>query len=301
MTNNQYDELHRYLLNAANVRGELVRLEDSLQNIVHSYEYPVPIQHLLSEMAAATCLLTAILKFKGEIGIQIQSKGPVSYAVINATHDYTLRGVARWDETLSHLPDAFQELLSEAVMVITITPEEGERYQGVVPLDKPTLAECLEGYFAQSEQLATKVMLMTDLNNPGHARSAGMLLQVMPTQAANTDVSQDTEFEHVCKLAETLSEKEMFTLPVNDILYRLFHQEEVEVFPPHGVSFACSCSKQRSADALRNVDKAELLQIVEQDGAVRMNCQYCHAEYVFDSMDIEAIHEGQFVETRKDQ
>ncbi|MBU2978312.1 Hsp33 family molecular chaperone HslO [Alteromonas sp. C1M14] len=301
MTNNQYDELHRYLLNAANVRGELVRLEDSLQKIVHSYEYPLQIQYLLSEMAAATCLLTAILKFKGEIGIQIQSKGPVSYAVINATDDFTLRGVARWDETLSELPEAFQDLLSDAVMVITITPEEGERYQGVVPLDKPTLAECLEGYFTQSEQLATKVILMTDLQHADRARSAGMLLQVLPTQASNTDVDQDTEFEHVSKLAETLSDKEMFELPVNDILYRLFHQEEVEVFSPQEVTFACSCSKQRSADALRNVDKAELLKIVEEDGAIKMNCQYCHAEYIFDSVDVEAIHAGHFTETRKDQ
>ncbi|MBU3020365.1 Hsp33 family molecular chaperone HslO [Aestuariibacter sp. A3R04] len=296
-----YDELHRYLLNAANVRGELVRLEDSLQKIVHSYEYPVQIQRLLSEMAAATCMLTAILKFKGEIGLQIQSKGPVSYAVINASHDYTLRGVARWDESLTALPETFAELIANGVLVITITPDEGERYQGVVALDKPTLAECIEDYFTQSEQLATKVMLMTDLSVPYAARAAGMLLQVLPSQAQNTDVSQDTEFEHVVKLSETLTEEEMFGLSVNDILYRLFHQEEVEVYPPHSVSFACTCSKQRSADALRNVEKTELLQIIEEDGAIKMNCQYCHAEYRFDSVDVEAIHAGQFVETRKDQ
>ncbi|MBT79730.1 MAG: Hsp33 family molecular chaperone HslO [Alteromonadaceae bacterium] len=296
-----YDELHRYLLNAANVRGELVRLEESLQPIVHSTEYPVQIQHLLSEMAAATCLLTAILKFKGEIGLQIQSKGPVSYAVINATHEYKLRGVARWDETLTVLPESFGELVKDAVLVITITPEEGERYQGVVGLDKPTLAECLEAYFTQSEQLATKIILMTDLQEPTRARAAGMLLQVLPSQAAATDVAQDTDFEHVCKLTETLKEDEMFGLPVNDILYRLYHQEEVEVYPAHPVSFSCSCSKQRSADALRNVDKQELLQIIEEDGAIKMHCQYCHSEYLFDSVDVEAIHNGQFVETRKDQ
>lgn len=296
----QYDELHRYLLNAANVRGELVRLEESLQKIVHSYEYPIQIQRLLSEMAAAACLLTAILKFKGEIGLQIQSKGPVSYAVINATHDYTMRGVARWDESLTEIPETFAELIANGVLVITITPEEGERYQGVVALDKPTLAECLEEYFTQSEQLATKVMLMTDLSQTT-ARAAGMLLQILPSQAQNTDVSQDTEFEHVVKLSETLTDEEMFGLPVNDILYRLFHQEEVEVYPPHDVKFACTCSKQRSADALRNVEKAELLQIIEEDGSIKMNCQYCHAEYQFDSVDVEAIHAGQFGETRKDQ
>ncbi|AXR05021.1 Hsp33 family molecular chaperone HslO [Salinimonas sediminis] len=295
MTN--FDQLHRFIFNQANVRGEIARLDDSLQHIVHSYEYPVQIQQLLSEMAAATCLLAAILKFKGEIGLQIQGQGALKYAVVNATDDHTLRGVARWDEDLPSLPESFAELMEKGVLVITITPEDGERYQGMVALDKPTLAECIEGYFAQSEQLATKVILRTDLSEPERAKAAGVLLQVMPTKASNTDVAQDTGFEHLCKLTETLSSEELFSLPVEDILYRLYHQEEVEMFEPATIQFACTCSRTRSAEALRNVDKAELLQIVEEEGAVKMNCQYCHTEYRFDSIDVEAIHAGRFEDT----
>ncbi len=285
-----FDQLHRFLFPKASVRGELVRLDNSLNHIVHSYEYPVQIQRLLSEMAAATSLLTAILKFKGEIGLQIQSKGPVSYAVINATHEQTLRGVARWDESLTSLPEAFNELLTNAVLVITITPQEGERYQGVVALDKPSLAECIEAYFSQSEQLATRVFLMSDLSKPDDAKAAGVLLQVMPTEAAAS--GESAAFEHLVTMTETLTEEEMFALPVQDILYRLYHQEEVEVFEPQAVSFACTCSRERSAEALRNVDKSELLAIVEEEGAIKMNCQYCHTEYRFDAIDVEAIHAG---------
>lgn len=287
-----FDTLHRFLFTKANVRGELVRLDESLNHIVHSYEYPVQIQQLLSEMAAATSLLTATLKFKGEIALQIQSKGPVSYAVINATHDQTLRGVARWDETLSTLPERFDELLTEAVLVITITPEEGERYQGVVALDKPTLAECLEDYFTQSEQLATRVFLKTDLKDAKNARAAGILLQIMPEGASATDVSQADDFEHIATLTETLTNDEVFSLSVNDILYRLYHQEDVELYEPQAVRFECSCSKQRSSEALRHVDKEELMAIIEEEGAIKMNCQYCHTEYSFDSIDVEAIHNG---------
>ena len=195
-----FDKLHRFLFTQANVRGELVRLDESLKQIVHSYEYPVQIQRLLGQLAAATSLLTATLKFKGEIALQIQSKGPVSYAVINATHEQTFRGVARWDESLETLPEAFDELLTEAVLVMTITPDEGERYQGIVALDKPTLAECLEEYFAQSEQLATRVHLMTDLQDENNARAAGMLLQVLPTDASATDITQATGFDQ-CRSA----------------------------------------------------------------------------------------------------
>lgn len=289
-----FDKLHRFLFTKANVRGELVRLNDSLKQIVHSYEYPVQIQTLLGEMAAATSLLTATLKFKGEVSLQIQSKGPVSYAVINATHDQTFRGVARWDESLATLPETFSELLTQAVLVITITPEEGERYQGVVALDKPSLSECIESYFEQSEQLATSVHLLTDLSDPENAKASGVLLQVLPTDASATDVSQANEFAHISKLTETLTKDEMFSLSVEDILYRLYHQEDVEVYPAKEVSFACTCSKERSAEALRHVEKAELLAIIEEEGAVKMNCQYCHAEYCFDSIDVEAIHNGNF-------
>ncbi|MEQ3638829.1 MAG: Hsp33 family molecular chaperone HslO [Alteromonas sp.] len=289
-----FDNLHRFLFTQANVRGELVRLNDSLKNIVHSYEYPVQIQQLLCEMAAATSLLTATLKFEGEIGLQVQSKGPVSYAVVNATHNQTLRGVARWDESLTTLPESFSELLTDGVLVITITPDEGERYQGVVALDKPSLAECIEGYFQQSEQLATKVQLMTDLQDAESAKAAGVLLQVLPAQASATDVASANDFEHITKLTETLKQEEMFSLSVEEILYRLYHQEEVEVFPPKTVSFACTCSKERSAEALRHVEKAELNSIIEEEGAVKMNCQYCHVEYRFDSIDVEAIHNGNY-------
>ncbi len=293
----QFDQLHRFIFNNVSVRGEMVRLNDSLNHIVHSYEYPVQVQRLLSEMAAATCLLTAILKFKGEIGLQIQSEGPVKYAVINATDTQTLRGVARWDEELTSLPESFGELLSKAFLVITITPEEGERYQGVVALDKPTLAECIENYFDQSEQLATSVRLMTDLSQPDNAKAAGVLLQVMPKEAGATDRTQTSEFDHLSTLTDTLTEEEMFALPAQDILYRLYHQEEVEMFPAQSVSFACTCSRARSAEALRNVEKAELLDIINEEGAIKMNCQYCHTEYRFDAIDVEAIHGGHFGET----
>jgi molecular chaperone Hsp33 len=107
-------------------------------------------------------------------------------------------------------------------------------------------------------------------------------------------VSQANEFAHISKLTQTLTKEEMFTLSVEDILYRLYHQEDVEVYPAKDVTFACSCSKERSAEALRHVEKSELHAIIAEEGAIKMNCQYCHTEYCFDSIDVEAIHSGNF-------
>ena len=285
------DQLYRYIFNQAHVRGELVQLQQSYQSILDSYDYPPVIQRLLGELMAATCLLTATLKFEGEVALQIQSEGVVKYAVINGTHDQKLRGVARWDEQLKSLPENFSELFNKGVMVITITPAEGERYQGMVSLDKPSLAECIEAYFEQSEQLATKVLLRTDVSK-SPANAAGVLLQVLPTTSESTQASERPEFEHLIKLTETLTDEELFNLPAQDILYRLYHQEEAEVYQPQPVQFKCTCSRERSAAAIANVEKMELLDILAKEGEIKMNCQYCHAEYVFDAIDVESIHSG---------
>ena len=289
---NQFDQLHRYLFEKASVRGELVRLQDALKPIVHSTDYPQPIQQLLAEMAAATSLLTATLKFEGEVGLQIQSQGKVRYAVINATHEQQLRGVARWDEEADLSEATFSELVANAVLVITITPEEGERYQGVVALDKGSLAGCLEDYFERSEQLATRVFIHTDFSDNALPKASGMFLQVVPQSAESTKVTSDSEFEHLCALTETMTAEELFSLPAEDGLYRLYHEQEVQLYTPKPVSFACTCSRQRSAEALRNLDKQELLDIIREEGAIAMNCQYCHTEYRFDEIDIEALQTG---------
>ena len=287
-----FDQLHRYLFNKGNVRGEMVRLEKSFHAILDSYSYPPVIQMLLGELMAAASLLTATLKFEGDIAIQIQGEGPLSYAVINGTHNQQLRGVARWDEALEILPKNFSELVPKGVLVITITPEQGERYQGMVALDKPTLAECIEGYFEQSEQLATKVILRTRLIN-NQTKACGMFLQVLPTSSQSTDKA-DTAFEHLSALTETIKNDELFELPAEDILHRLYHQEEIELYPATPVVFKCSCSKERSAAALMGVSKEELLDIIAKDGDIKMNCQYCHTEYSFDAIDVVSIHEGTF-------
>jgi molecular chaperone Hsp33 len=292
-----FDQLHRYIFNKANVRGELVRLQDSYQAILDSSDYPSVIQRLLGELMAATSLLTATLKFEGDIAIQLQGEGVVKYAVINGavtkgSEGQKLRGVARWDEELATLPTDFAGLFVKGVMVITITPEQGERYQGMVALDKPSLAECIEGYFVQSEQLATKVLLRTQLQLDS-SKACGMFLQVLPTSSAATDIA-DTEFEHLSKLTETVKNEELFNLPTEELLYRLYHQEQVELFKPQGIVFKCTCSKERSAAAISGIGIEELLEIVAQEGEVKMNCQYCHTEYSFDAIDVEAIHAGTF-------
>ncbi|MCL1059432.1 Hsp33 family molecular chaperone HslO [Shewanella gelidimarina] len=273
------DNLYRYLFENASVRGELVQLEKSYQEVIAAHDYPLAIQHLLGELMAATSLVTATLKFSGDISIQLQGDGPVSLAVINGNNLQQLRGVSRWTGDIAK--DApLQALFGKGHMVITLTPNDGERYQGVVALDKETLGECLEAYFEQSEQLPTKIKLFANTK-----QAAGIFLQVLPTDGEHND-----DFEHLSVLTETVKQEELFELEAEDVLHRLYHEEEVLLFDPVAVTFSCTCSKERSAQAIRTVAKEEIDSIIAEEGKIEMGCEYCNSKYVFDSIDVEAIY-----------
>jgi len=296
----KFDQLHRYVFNKASVRGELVQLHQSYRSILESQEYPEIVQHLLGELLAAASLLTATLKFEGDIALQLQSEGFIQYAVINGTHQQSMRGVARWDQAIEQVPTCFADLFEKGVLVITITPEEGERYQGMVALDKDSLGECIESYFTQSEQLPTRVILKTQIKKDNQA-AGGLFLQVLPTSSEASELTERPEFEHLRAITETITEQELLFLSAHDVLHRLYHQEELQVYAPQDVRFKCSCSKERSANAIASIDKQELLDIIAEEGSVKLNCQYCHTEYSFDAIDVEALHNDGFAPPEQSQ
>ncbi|MEZ8143658.1 Hsp33 family molecular chaperone [Enterovibrio norvegicus FF-33] len=276
------DSLHRYLFDGVSVRGELVQLSDTYQQLTSGKEYPAPVKKMLGELLVATSLLTATLKFEGSITVQIQGDGPVSLLVINGNHDQVMRGTARWQDELPESA-SLHDLVGKGQMVITIEPEKGERYQGIVGLEGETLEACLEDYFARSEQLKTRLWLRTG-EFEGSAKAAGMLLQVLPG-----DENKEDDFDHLAQLTDTVKNEELFSLDAQDVLYRLYHQENVNVYEPKNVTFKCSCSRERSASAIAAIDRQEVEKMVAETGDIKLHCDYCGADYEFDSVDISAI------------
>lgn len=286
MTTLHYDQLHRFIFDEAHIRGELVQLKDSLHTLLDTHDYPPCLQQLLAEMMLATSLLTATLKFEGEISMQLQSKGKLKYAVISGSDDQKLRGIARWDGELSD--ESFQQLIQDAgTLAITIMPKQGQQYQSIVALNKPTLAECLKEYFQQSEQLATEIILHACLSD-GNPLAAGILLQSLP-QSDTSFQEQNNAFEHLTHLTKTITEEEITRLPVTDILHRLYHEEQVKLFEAVNVSFSCTCSRERISNALTTIPRTELMNILEEKESITTNCQYCFAEYVFTAEEIIEI------------
>ncbi|MBS0968085.1 Hsp33 family molecular chaperone HslO [Chimaeribacter arupi] len=283
-SNATHDQLHRFLFQNQAVRGELVTLSDTYQQVLENHHYPAPVKTLLGELLVATSLLTATLKFDGDITVQIQGDGPLKMAVVNGNNRQEMRGVARVQEEAAIAPEStLKQMIGNGYLVITITPAEGERYQGVVGLEGDTVAECLENYFLQSEQLPTRLFIRTG-EADGKPAAAGMLLQVLPAQNASTD-----DFDHLTQLTATVKNEELFGLPAHEVLYRLYHQEEATVYEPQSVCFRCSCSRERCANALRALPDEDLQSILEEEGQIDMHCDYCGADYVFDKVDVGAL------------
>ncbi|ELC6382633.1 TPA: Hsp33 family molecular chaperone HslO [Enterobacter hormaechei subsp. xiangfangensis] len=278
----QHDQLHRYLFEQFAVRGELVTVSETWKQILENHNYPLQVKTLLGELLVATSLLTATLKFAGDITVQLQGDGPMSLAVINGNNQQQMRGVARVQGDIPENAD-LKTLVGNGYLVITISPEEGERYQGVVGLEGDTLAACLEDYFMRSEQLPTRLFIRTG-EVDGQPAAGGMLLQVLPAQDAQTN-----DFEHLATLTETIKAEELFTLSATDVLWRLYHEEEVTVYDPQDVEFKCTCSRERCAGALKTLPDEEIDSIMAEDGEIDMHCDYCGTHYVFNSMDIAEI------------
>lgn len=275
------DHLVRFLFDELNIRGELVHLDQAYQQALEHHDYPPMLRDLLGRALAAAALLTATLKFKGELILQVQGKGPMTMLVVQCDSEGRIRGMLRYDEG-AELPDqaTLGELCAEGYLAITIDPEgEGERYQGIVSMDEDSLSSAINRYFRESEQLDTHVWLAADAQ-----RATGMLLQRLPGEADDED-----GWNRVEHLAETVSEEELLQLETKTLLVRLFHEETVRVFEPKVIHFRCSCSRERVEQVLRSLGQDELNDILEEEGMIEARCEYCGKPYRFDKVDAERL------------
>ena len=274
------DVLNRYLFDNLHARGELVQLSKSYQQSIDKHNYPQGVRILLGELMAAACLLTATIKFEGDITVQLQGDGPVAYMSMNGNNNQEMRGIARLTENTDLI--GLKALIGKGNMIITIRPKSAEAYQGIVALEKETLAECLAHYFDVSEQIPTKIWLFSDDEKQ---QVAGSLIQLLPgsDEADGGDKEkQQGDFDHLCQLTNTIKADEIFSLDAQSLLYRLYHQEQVRLFDPQAVSFVCGCSSDKCLSAMAQIEPSEVKSIIEEQGNLSMTCEYCLTTYAFD-------------------
>lgn len=286
----QQDTLQRFLFDEAPVKGMLVRLDAAWQQVLSRRSYPAPIATLLGEMMAAGLLLSANLKFDGALIMQLHGHGALRLAVVETNSDRTVRATARVNGDVPEEAELAELLGEGGRFVITLEPKEGEPWQGIVELAGNSLAEILMHYMSRSEQLESHIQLAADGQT-----AAGLLLQKLPDGHGDDD-----GWPRAVALAETLQPEELLELPAETILHRLYHEEQVRVFAPEAVAFACTCSRERVGGMLTMLGGEEIGNILLEQGSVEIACDFCHQRYVFDEDDVGELFDYDVVEAARE-
>jgi len=292
--NQSSDWVRRFIVENRPVRGHWVRLDAAWRELCAHSDYPQPVRELLGQAVAASVLLAATLKFRGTLTLQLQGDGAISLLVAQCTHDFRLRAVARYDATAVNdiasdsRPDAktFRGLVGSSgrVAVTVEADERSMRYQGIVPLSGASLADSLEAYFASSEQLPTRLLLAAD-----DERGAGFLVQKVPG-GEDTDESEMQEiWEDAQRGIGRLSTSDLLQRPVEELLERGFAAYDMRLFRGSRVQFECRCNLGRVTGLLRALGQDEVRDVLQEQGAVTVTCEFCHRPYRFDAVDVEAL------------
>jgi molecular chaperone Hsp33 len=286
------DRLTRFLLPAAGVRGVRVHLHQTWRQIRGRSDYAPAVSELLGEASAAAALFTGHAKVDGRLSIQLRGEGPLRTLFAECTAAGTLRGIARTDEAGGPVSRDLRDLGDGALLAVTIENpgaggREPVRYQGLVPVQSESLAGAFEGYFEQSEQLPTRLLLAVDKDT-----AAGLMLQKLPGDTGDSD-----GWNRASALFDTLAPEELLGLSADALLHRLFHEEAVETLAERPLAFACSCSRERVAAMLESLG-AEEAHAALTDGVASVRCEFCGQEYRFDRADMDALFTGTGVQSQ---
>ena len=280
------DQLHRFVFDHTPVRGNTVRLQQAFRSALQYQQHPAPLRKALGELMAASALLIATLKMEGALILQIQGKGPVKLLVVECTvtenQQLQLRATAKWN---GELPEGnFVEMIGDGHFAITLDPKDGSQpYQGIVPLAGDSISNILENYMQRSEQIETRIWLACDGESAG-----GLLLQKLPGSAKEGAQDEDA-WDRTGMLANTVTADELLKLPAENLLRRLFHEEDLRLFEGQHVAFSCSCSQRSVGNMLRMLGREEVDSILADHGEVEVHCDFCNAAYRFDKVDVSQL------------
>ena len=286
------DRLLKFSFAGARVRGELVQLDTAWREMTAHHQYPPPVLRVLGEMVAAAALLATNIKFNGALVMQLHGDGPLQLLVVECQPDLALRATAKVRDEAIAEDISLRELVNRGGrgrFAITLDPKDplpGQRpYQGIVALEGASVADVLQTYMRQSEQLETRLWLASS-----DRVAAGLLLQRLPQEGAVQPTSIDnTGWQHLVAIAHTVTPEELLSLAPEAVSHRLFWQEPLEAYPPLTPQFQCTCSRERIGKMLISLGQEEVDSIVAEQGSVSVTCEFCGRKYSFAPGDVAQL------------
>ncbi|MCC2624545.1 MAG: redox-regulated molecular chaperone Hsp33 [Burkholderiales bacterium] len=278
--------IQRFIFDKLPLRGAFVVLDDVWHTISSQREYPEGIQRFMGELLVANVLLTANLKLKGKVTIQIQDNPKLDLIVSESTHDLTVRATAKFTKAATaDCQLKYEDCISSGALVISVDSEaDGKLYQSIVALESGIeLSDILNEYMLQSEQLKT-FFLFTYTKD----RVVGFMLQQLPDPANE----HDKDLQRLFMMANTMHKSELLTNSITTMLHKLFNEDDIVLFDPQDIKFACTCSRERVTNVLRSLGKEEADMILSDEGVIRITCDFCNMVYIFDAPDVALIFES---------
>lgn len=273
------DSLQSFIFQDHDVRGRLVRLHESVEAIIFQHSYPPVIHILLGELLTAAVLLSSSFKYDGQLTIQFQSEGPLRMLVAKCNHQLETRGLAQWDHAATE--QMLRETFFSGQLIVTVENlNDSHRYQSIVEINHKTIAEAIEQYFQQSEQIPTKLVMTNH-----QKQFVGLLIQKMPSH----NIEQLAFWQHVEILMNTLKPHELLAWNNQRLLKNLFHEENLRLFDHQPVLFKCHCSHEKSKNTLRLLGREEVINYFLTNKMLTVTCDYCHQTYEFTKPEAEQL------------
>lgn len=274
------DTLQRFIFENEHIRGEIVHIEQTLGDIMGQRPYPPMFKNLLGEAIVSCLLLTSSIKFEGSLSLQFQGDERLSLILVQCDHNLNIRAFATFKEDLEIIDYATAFLQGQ--MVLTINQDnQTQAYQSMVPIQATAMSENLMEYFAQSEQIPTRVWLAVNED-----MAAGMLLQLMPGQDS---VQREHFWEYAVQLGQTVSEKELLTIDNETLLYRLYNEEDLRVFDSRPIRFKCRCSEEKMKQVIKLLGEEDANALLQEQGVIAIHCDFCSKKYDFDPIDVAVL------------
>lgn len=290
---NETNRMIKFLFEGAPVRGAIVQMQEQWQEMIAHQNYPANVASLLGQFTAGALLLSSTIKFDGALVLQVKGSGPVSMIVVEVKNSMSVRAMAQIKENAEiKETQQLQELINQdnkgqcAIILDPYDRRPGvQPYQGIVPLAGATVAENLEGYMMQSEQLETKLWLEATAEKLG-----GLLVQKMPgTGGTAAEAADPDAWGRIVQLANTTKAQELLSLEAPELLHRLFWQEKLQIVNSANVEFACNCSREKTDSMLRSLGKKECDDILKAEGKIEVRCQFCNRTQTYTPEEVEAL------------
>jgi molecular chaperone Hsp33 len=280
------DHIRTLIFDQSSCRAHLVHLTKTWQKVIHNNNYPTPVQRVLGELVAVSVMLSASLKFDGSLIIQIQGDGPIRLLVAECNNQLGLRATVKMAENY-YIPDhaGFKELLNltgKGICAIILDPRTrlpGQApYQGIVPLTGNSLAESIEAYMLNSEQIETRLVLNANSNT-----AAGLMIQKMPSHGGTVSANGIDEdgWQRLIALISTIQITEHLNISTDELAKRLFWKEEPTTLAKRETFFECSCSRVKVERMLINLGPKEINEAFSENPVLEILCDFCNANYSF--------------------